>query len=411
MFLIYKLLTIIFVIFSPIFFLIRIFLGKEDFKRFLEKYCIYKIGYNDKETIWFHGASVGEILSVIPLIKKIEENKNVKSILLTSSTTSSASIFKKIKLKKTKHVYFPIDEENLTKKFIKFWKPKVAIFIDSEIWPNMIRNLNKKNIPIILINGRITFKSFNRWIKVPQFAKSIFGKIALALPQNKETHDYLKQLGVKKMKSVGNLKYFGETKNKININLKKLFRNRKIFCCASTHNGEESFIAEAHIKSRKKIKDLITIIIPRHIQRTSSIIDDLQTKNLEIVTRSSGKPIKRSTDIYIVDTYGEVNQFYNLCNLSFVGGSLIKHGGQNPLEPARNKNFIIHGPYTHNFDEVYSMLSKLNISAKINTTDSMSKLIQKRIAYKQKIKVAKRLNALGKNILKNNIYEINKFLQ
>ena len=193
--------------------------------------------------------------------------------------------------------------------------------------------------------------------------------------------------------------------------LKKLFRNRKIFCCASTHNGEEIFIAEAHIKSRKKIKDLITIIIPRHIQRTSSIIDDLQTKNLEIVTRSSGKPIKRSTDIYIVDTYGEVNQFYNLCNLSFVGGSLIKHGGQNPLEPARNKNFIIHGPYTHNFDEVYSMLSKLNISAKINTTDNMSKLIQKRIAYKQNNKVAKRLNALGKNILKNNIYEINKFLQ
>ncbi len=185
MFLIYELLAIIFVIFSPIFFLIRIFLGKEDFKRFLEKYCIYNIGYNDKETIWFHGASVGEILSVIPIIKIIEENKNVKSILLTSSTTSSASIFKKIKLKKTKHVYFPIDEENLTNKFIKFWKPKVAIFIDSEIWPNMIRNLNKNKIPIILINGRITFKSFNRWIKIPQFAKSIFSKIALALPQIK----------------------------------------------------------------------------------------------------------------------------------------------------------------------------------------------------------------------------------
>ena len=143
MFLIYELLAIIFLIFSPIIFLIRIFLGKEDIRRFKEKYCVY-LNQNYHETVWFHGASVGEILSVIPIIKNLENNKKIKKILITSSTTSSASILKKIKFKKTTHIYFPIDEVNLVKRFIKFWKPKIAIFIDSEIWPNMLNNLSKK---------------------------------------------------------------------------------------------------------------------------------------------------------------------------------------------------------------------------------------------------------------------------
>jgi len=409
MFFIYELLAIIIVLLSPVIYFFRILFDKEEYSRILERYSFY-LKSNKKKTIWFHGVSVGEILSIIEIIKIYENENKIEKILLTSSTKSSAQIIKKFKFKKTIHKYFPLDENYLTKKFIKFWNPKIAIFIESEIWPNMFNNLYKKNIPIILINSRMTKKSFKRWIKFPKFSKNVFSKISLGLPQNKESEIYLKKLGVKKIKLVGNLKYFGETKNKINLNLKKLFRNRKIFCCASTHSGEESFIAEAHIKSRKKIKDLITIIIPRHIHRTNSIIDNLQTKNLEVVTRSSGKQIKKSTDIYIVDTYGEVNQFYNLCNLSFVGGSLIRHGGQNPLEPARNKNYIIHGPYTHNFDEVYHMLSKLNITSKINTIDSMTKLIKKRIAYKQKNKVVEKLNALGKNILKNNINEIDKFL-
>ena len=410
MFLIYELLAIIFLIFSPIIFLIRIFLGKEDIKRFKEKYCVY-LNQNYHETVWFHGASVGEILSVIPIIKNLENNKKIKKILITSSTTSSASILKKIKFKKTTHKYFPIDEVSLVKKFIKFWRPKVAIFIDSEIWPNMLNNLNKEKIPIILINGRITSRSFNRWMLFPTFAKNIFNKISLALPQNQETIKYLKKLNVKKIKFVGNLKYFGEKKVEPKSSFKNIFRNRKIFCCASTHNKEEIFIAEAHKIARKKINNLITIIIPRHIQRTNSILNELKDKNLNIITRSSGKKLRPDTDIYIVDTYGEVNQFYNLSNLSFVGGSLIKHGGQNPLEPARGKNYIIHGPYINNFKEVYNQLLKLKIASKINNIFMMNKFIEKKINYKLPQKINNKLSSIGKNILKNNIYEINRFLK
>ena len=153
-------------------------------------------------------------MSILPIIKILEKNNKVQKILLTSTTTSSASVVKKIKFRKTEHVYFPIDENYLTNKFLEFWKPKVAIFIDSEIWPNMIENLKRKNIPIVLINGRITPKSYKRWLRFPDFAKKIFSSISLALPQNKESKIYLSKLGVKNIKIAGNLKYFGEKKQR-----------------------------------------------------------------------------------------------------------------------------------------------------------------------------------------------------
>ena len=209
MFIVYDLLNLILLIFSPLIFLTRYFLGKEDKKRFKEKFCLFSKRNNSKETIWIHGASVGEILSIIPIIKELEKEKNIKKILLTSSTTSSASVVLKFKFKKTVHQYYPLDINFLTKFFINYWKPKIAIFVDSEVWPNMYKNLYRKKIPLILLNARITKKSFNRWKFFPNFSKAIFSKITLALPQNSETKQYLHLLGVKNIKIAGNLKYFG----------------------------------------------------------------------------------------------------------------------------------------------------------------------------------------------------------
>ena len=170
MFFFYKILINIFLLLSPLIILVRIFFNKEHPSRFLEKYCIYK-KKNNYSTIWFHGASVGEIQSVIPIIEKLEKNKKVKKILLTSSTLSSSTVISKYKFKKTQNVFFPIDSNFLVKKFINFWKPQLAIFIDSEIWPNTINNLDKKRIPIILINARMTKKSYKKWIIFKSFAK------------------------------------------------------------------------------------------------------------------------------------------------------------------------------------------------------------------------------------------------
>jgi len=410
MFFIYEVLGLIFIIFSPIIFLIRIFLGKEDPKRFLEKFCIYSKRFKIKKTIWLHGSSVGEILSVIPIINALEKNKNIKKIILSSSTTSSALIFSKYKFKKTTHVYFPIDTNYLSNKFIKYWKPQVALFIDSEIWPNMFNNLNINKIPIILLNGRITGKSFRRWMKFPNFAKKNFGKISLAMPQNNETSKYLKKLGVKKIKISGNLKYFVHQKKSLDKNTKKKFKNRLIFCAASTHYNEELFIGKMHKELRLKNKNLLTILIPRHANRSSAIANELKNIGLKIITRSSNEQISKSTDIYIVDTYGETSKFYELSNITFLGGSLVPHGGQNPLEPARMGNYILHGPNIQNFTEIYNMLSKLNISSKINSIFNMKKIVNKKIKYEQPKKVGQKLIHIGNNILKKNLNEINKYL-
>ena len=410
MFFIYESILLIFIIFSPIFFLIRIVSGKEDPKRFLEKLCLYPSSQKINKTVWFHGASIGEINSIIPIVKSLEKNKKIDKILLTSSTTSSASVVKKYKFKKTIHIFYPIDTNYLTNKFIRYWKPQIALFIDSEIWPNMIKNLNKNKIPIILLNGRITKKSFLRWKKFPNFSKEIFSKISLAMPQNYETVKYLKNLGVKKVKFEGNLKYFGQSKKIIDKNTKKIFKNRLIFCAASTHYSEELFIGKIHKELKLKYNNLITILIPRHTNRSKSIANDLESLNLKIITRSSKRKISKNTDIYIVDTYGETSKFYGLSNVTFVGGSLVPHGGQNPLEPARMGSYILHGPNIQNFREIYIMLSKLNISSKINNIINMKKIVTKKIKFRQPQSVIKKLNYMGNEILKKNINEINKFL-
>ena len=411
MFIIYNLLNLLLLSFSPLILLVRFFLGKEDKKRFKEKFCFFSKKNNNKNTVWIHGASVGEILSIIPIIKELEKDIKIKKILLTSSTTSSASVILKYKFKKTVHQYYPLDINFLTKFFISYWKPKIAIFVDSEIWPNMYKNLHKKNIPLILLNARITNKSFNRWKLFPRFSKNIFSKITLALPQNSETKNYLHLLGVKNIKKAGNLKYFGSSNNKrIKDNLRKRFYKRNVWCAASTHRDEEIFIGRVHAELKSKIKNLITIIIPRHINRTNSIINELKSINLKYQLHSENKKIKKNTDIYLVDTYGETINFYLLSKLTFLGGSIIKHGGQNPLEPAREGNYIIYGPNISNFKEVYEMLNFLKIAKKIKSIKEMKKIVLKKINYNQNNKVKNKLKNIGDKILTKNLLEIKKFI-
>jgi 3-deoxy-D-manno-octulosonic-acid transferase len=290
----------------------------------------------------------------------------------------------------------------------------MAIFVESEIWPNMIKNLYLKKIPIILLNARITKKSFNRWKIFPRFAKSIFGKISLAMPQNIETSKYLKLLGVKKIKISGNLKYFGHKKdNKINKKLKNKFVGKEVWCAASTHSDEEIFIGKLHKKIKTFKKNFITILIPRHINRSEVIINDLKTLGLKIVKHSSSEKIRKDTDIYLVDTYGETSKFYKLSKVTFLGGSLnssIHHGGQNPLEPARLGNYILHGPKINNFKEVYSMLKNNRNSCKINRITDMEKKLIEKMKYKQSSKINRKLILIGKKILIRNLAEINNFI-
>ena len=405
----YRTLINIILIFSPIIILIRYLNKKEDLSRINEKFCIIKKNKKKKgKLIWFHGASVGEFKSIIPLIKKYEEKKEVTQILVTSNTLSSAKLISNFKLKKVIHQFFPIDNNLIIKKFLKYWKPSIAIFVDSEIWPNTIHQLKKFQIPIILVNARITNKSYLRWLKFKKFSSTIFSKFDLCISSNLESIRYLKILGSKKIKYFGNLKFaeIDEKKIKLNRKLLSLIKNKKIFCASSTHNPEEILIGDVHRKLKKKYKNFLTIIIPRHIHRTEQILINLKKLNLEALKYSKINSANRNVDIIVVDSFGITKSFFEKCSNVFLGGSFINHGGQNPLEAARMGCNIIHGPSTHNFKEIYAILKKEKISRKVKSkTDIMNFfdiILKKKTNKNLKIKI----NLIGKKILNSCFSEL-----
>jgi 3-deoxy-D-manno-octulosonic-acid transferase len=412
MFFLYQAILTLVIIISPIIILIRIFKNKEHRTRYKEKFSFSSKKKFKGKLIWFHGASVGEISSIIPLIKNYEKNKSISQILITSSTLSSSRILDQFKFKKTIHQFYPLDHIFITKKFLKYWKPSVSIFIDSEIWPSMFKELDRKKIPLILINARITKNSFGRWQIFSKFAKQVFGKISLALPQNLETLRFLKLLKVKNIKVAGNLKYYGQKNIRVNKTklLKDKFSNFKVWCAASTHKNEEILIGKLHKNLKKIEKKLITIIIPRHVNRTNEIIDTMNDLNLNCITHSSNRKLQKNTDIYLVDSYGESSKFYNLTNVCFVGGSIIKHGGQNPLEPARLGNYIINGPNVKNFQEIYAFLNNLKMSSSTSNILKMEKIILRRLETKPNNRNIKKIIKIGNNVLEKNLFYINKYL-
>ena len=405
----YRIILNIILILSPFIFIIRLLKKKETLKSYSQKILI-----NDKyrpkgKLIWFHGASVGEIKSIIPILEKLEKNSNYNQILITSNTLSSANIVKNLKLKKIIHQFFPIDSNFILKKFIDFWKPSKVIFIDSELWPNTLVNLKKREIPVVLLNARITKKSFKRWMKFKNFARKIFSLISVSYPANQETKKYLKILKVKKIKFLDNLKY-AEPNHEIltsNRKVKKYFKNRNIWCAASTHYNEEIICGNVHLKLKSKIKNLLTIIIPRHIKRCDEIKSDLEKLNLKVMVIKSAQQIKYDVDVLILDAYGKTKLFFENSPNVFLGGSLINHGGQNPLEAARIGCNVLYGPNIYNFREVYSFLNNIKIAQKVSgENDIIKKLF---VLFQNKNRSNKNylnLRSIGTKILKRYYDEI-----
>ena len=410
MYILYQTIVTFLILISPLIIIYRILKNKEDKKRFKEKFSIPSKKRNNGNLIWFHGASVGEIMSVIPLIKYYEKNKSIRQILITSSTLSSSKILEKYSFKKTIHQFYPIDHIVVTNNFLKYWKPKIAIFIESEVWPCMYQQIYKKNIPIILLNARFTKKTFYKWKKINFFSKNIFNKIKVAYPQNYETNNFLKKLKISKIIQIGNLKFIENThKNidKISVNLKTQFKKKEIWVASSTHDKEEVFCAKAHLELKKKIKNLITIIIPRHIHRTKEIINDLEKLNLKINLHSSKSKSFRNIDIYLVDTFGETKKFHDISSTVFLGGSMINRGGQNPLEAARSGSKVLHGPYIDNFEDVYNLLKKLKISKKINSYSELASSI----TFKKNNKNGQKIKKIGEKILKKTINQLDNLIE
>ena len=417
----YKILTSLLYPFFLFLIFFRKLLGKEDSIRYKEKIFQDKTGLiNQDKLIWFHGASLGEISSATPLIRKLIEEKSDYKILITSSTFSSAQFIKKKfeKNKKIIHKYFPLDVSFLAKKFIEQWNPSCVIFIDSEIWPNFLNEIKKKKIKLILINARITNKTFKKWMLFPNFAKKIFSLYDLCITSSLYSKQNLQFLGVEKIKYFGNLKF---TVNYNNIGqLKKstnnFIINKKSWCAASTHPGEEEFLINTHLKIKNKYKDIITIIIPRHTNKFKNIIKICNKLNLKYQIINDEKDIKINSDIIIVNAFGLLPKYFNICKNVFIGKSLLKKfeliGGQNPIEPAKLGCKVYHGPYVSNFKDVYDLLNSKNISELVNTSDELSNKIINNFKYEndQSNEIVKKLNIFGSQILLDTSNEIKKLL-
>ena len=406
MLILYQAIVSLLLLISPFIIIYRILKKKEDTLRFKEKFCLFTKKRMEGKLVWFHGASVGEIMSIIPLIRIYEKNKSIDQILVTSSTLSSSKIIRKLNFKKTVHQFYPIDHFYLTSKFLNYWKPNLAIFIESEIWPSMFRNLKKNNTKLLLLNARLTKQTFKRWMKLKGISKKIFGEISIAYPQNQETKRFIKKISNTKIKSLGNLKFIEDDEKNIKKSQKKLisyFKNRNVWVASSTHQYEEMFCAKTHIELKKKYKNLITIIIPRHIHRSNKIVSEIQKLNLNVIKHSSKLKNLKKVDIYIVDTFGETKKFHKLSSTVFLGGSIVNRGGQNPLEAARYGAKIIHGKNIDNFKDIYKLLKKLKISKKISTPKQLASMI----AFKKNKNIGVKIKNIGEKILKKTIKELN----
>ena len=419
---IYRFLTFFFYPILIVLIYFRKLLNKEDHYRYKEK--IFPSNFlpekdNKKKLIWFHAASIGETQSILPLIQKLNtEIKDVEFLVTTTTLSAGNIIAKKLyNYKNIKHRYFPIDVNFLIKSFLNKWQPNLIIFVDSEIWPNLIFEIKKRKIPVALINGRITKKTFNKWMLVSTFAKEVFNSFDLCLASSKESEDNLRNLNVKNLKFIGNIKFSGKIikDNLIDKNL-EILKQKKHWCAASTHRGEEIVVLKTHLNLKKIYKNLITIIIPRHISRSNEINKLCNNYKLSSQILNDRELIDEKNEIIIINSFGSLHKFYNYSKSVFIGKSMIKKlqkvGGQNPIEAAKLGCKIYHGPHVYNFEEIYDLLKSYKISEEINNEKDLSNKLEYdfKNSKNDQDKITSRINDLGQNILNNSVKEINKFL-
>jgi|TARA_B100001063_G_scaffold28885_1_gene22100 3-deoxy-D-manno-octulosonic-acid transferase len=420
MILIYRILTTLLYPILIIFIYFRKVINKEDSVRYKEKILsshFNSVKRENSKLIWFHAASIGELKSIIPILKKLN-NTNL-DFLITTITLSSSKIAK-IELKNFKNVhhrFFPLDVDFLMNKFLLFWKPNAIFFVDSEIWPNLICKASKKKIPLALINARLTAKTFKRWMLFPKTAKKIFGLFDLCLTSNIETKNYLENLNSKNIYFNGNIKLINEIdKNNITNLNKNIFNKRRFWLAASTHQGEDIFCLNTHSKLRTEFKDIITIIAPRHIERIKEINNLCENLGLNAQVLNDDDVILEDKEIILINSFGVLQKYFKYAKSVFIGKSIDKKlknvGGQSPIDAAKFGCKIYHGPYVYNFKEIYEILKKNNISKEIkNYMELSDNLIKDLETFKKdENKISNLIDNLGKETLAKTMKYVNNFL-
>jgi 3-deoxy-D-manno-octulosonic-acid transferase len=307
--------------------------------------------------IWVHGASIGETLSLLPIVERLTQRG--LAVLVTSGTRTSAALIARRLPPGAVHQFMPLDVPRYMRRFLDHWQPDLALVAESEIWPNTIMALDERHIPLVLVNARMSDRSFQRWQKLPSVIRGLLERFALCLAQSQDDAERLARLGAPRVIVTGNLKFDAApppADPRVVAHLSGLIAGRPVWLAASTHAGEEGVIVAVHRALAKRHPHLLTIIAPRHPHRGPEVAAIAAQAGLRASRRSEGIHPDRATDVYVADTVGEMGLFYRLSPIVVMGGSLVAHGGQNPIEPAKLGAAILHGPHVHNFEDVYAAI-------------------------------------------------------
>jgi len=353
----YRLAGIVAMPLMPAFLLWRARQKKEDRRRLGERRGYPSLARPDGPLVWVHAASVGETNAVMPLVQRLASDAT--PVLLTTITVTGAQIAMARLPRGAVHQFSPLDISPWVQRFLAHWRPSLALFVESELWPVTMTTLSAAGIPQILVNARLSERSFDRWNRVERFVRPLFSRLALCLAQSPGDAERYRAIGAAHVEVTGNLKFdvpMSLPDESVVAAFKRAIGDRPVWVAASTHEGEEAIAGEVHAALAAQHPGLLTIIVPRHPGRGPDIAEVLAAAGLDVALRSRRDPVFATTDIYIADTLGELSLFYCATPIAFVGGSLVPRGGQNPIEPVRCDAAVLHGPHVANFADVYAAL-------------------------------------------------------
>ena len=372
----YLFFTFIFSALSYLIIYVRLWRGKEDQDRFKEKLGEYERARPNSKLIWFHGASVGETLSIIGLIKEITKINDKLEFLITSGTNTSSQVLSMRMPKNAMHQFVPIDSPGAVNLFLKHWRPDFAIWVESEVWPRLLIETAKTKIPMWMVNGSMSLRSYKKWRYAPLSMQYLYNKFEKIYLRDEKSAGFLNQLGLssENFTVYGSLKADQEKLEFQKSDLKEVknsLKEKRVWVAASTHPGEEEIVLKAHEKLLEVDKDIFLVLVPRHPERGKELMTLALSLNFKVSLRSKSKKINSTDQVHIGDTLGELGLWYELTCVSFIGGSITKNGGHNPYEAILADTFIIHGPETFNFDEIYRKLDEKNFGKEITNSEQL----------------------------------------
>lgn len=362
--------------FAPLVLRERMRRGKECPERVSERRGESRIRRPHGPLVWAHGASVGEIMAMIPLVSRMRARGF--NVLVTSGTTTSAELAERRLPAGVIHQFVPLDAPRFMARFLDHWRPGLALIAESDLWPNMIVESAARGIPLILINGRLSERSYVRWRKAPATIAALLERFDLCLAQSPHDADRYAELGAPRVTMTGNLKLDVPAPPADAAKLaaaQAAVERRSVIVAASTHPGEEAAVIDAHLRLRRSFRNLLTILVPRHPERGAGVVSIADVAGLRSAMRSRGELPDARTEIYVADTIGELGLIYRLSSIVFMGGSLVRHGGQNPIEAAKLGTPILHGPHVWNFADIYSALDAARGAEEVANAESLAQRI------------------------------------